>query len=215
MGNTTIDTPEAVTENFRLAKTALGLKRLIIPHQVHGNNVEHVTHDSPDRIPSCDGVMTNEPDIGLMVQHADCQGAVFYDPQNHAVAAVHSGWRGLVSNIYGKCVEAMQAQYGSKPEDLIVGISPSLGPWNSEFVNYRAEFPPEFWEFTYPEKKDHFDLWQIARFLLVDRAGISPMNFTVTGQCTYDNSDDYYSYRRQRGGPNGRNCSIIRLLPRS
>eukprot|EP00741_Cyanophora_paradoxa_P005035 tig00000842_g4877.t1 len=224
------DEPTMLEENYRLLRSALSLGRVVVPQQVHGVGVIHVTEDTPDLPGEADAVMTNVPGIALMVQHADCQAAILYDPRHHAVAAVHSGWRGLVQNIYGETVRRMGEAFGTHPAEIIATISPSLGPYASEFVNYQEEFPREFWEFSLPrleetgrgalhdprarELRQHFNLWEIGRHRLQE-AGVAPERIHVATLCTFTNSDDWYSYRRQRGGPCGRNCTVAQLGDRA
>ncbi|MFQ5729954.1 MAG: hypothetical protein ACE5GN_06305, partial [Waddliaceae bacterium] len=50
--------------------------------------------------------------------------------------------------VQAEAIGFMQAKYGSLPADLLVGISPSLGPQSAEFINYRQEFPEPFWEIS-------------------------------------------------------------------
>ena len=55
-----------------------------------------------------------QKDCGLVIQHADCQAAIFFDPVRKAIANVHCGWRGSVCNIYAKTVEKI-----TLPRDII------------------------------------------------------------------------------------------------
>ena len=139
--------------------------------------------------------MTSHPNLALMIYHADCQASIFYDPTHHAVAAVHAGWKGLVKEIYRKTIQSMKKRYGTKPEDLLVAISPSLGPNASEFVNYLKEFPRSFW--NYQIKPNYFDLWEIAKMQLANN-GIYEKNIQIAGLCTYSNPEDFFSYRRDK-----------------
>ena len=141
-----------------------------------------------------------------MMKHADCQAAIFYDPVHHALANVHSGWRGNVKNIYQTTILKMASVFGTKPQDLLVGISPSLGPQHAEFKNYKVEFPEHFWSFQVcPE---YFDLWAIARHQL-EEAGVLPYHIEIAGICTYANKEDCYSYRRDK--VTGRHATLAML----
>ncbi|MBS0620692.1 MAG: peptidoglycan editing factor PgeF [Verrucomicrobia bacterium] len=188
------DNPEHVEENLSRVRSILNLEKLVTSHQVHGAEIKKV-EDIPKKLPQCDGLMTNEPNLGLMVMHADCQAALFYDPIHQAFAAIHAGWRGNVQNIYQKTVEKMQRAFHSKPEDLLVGISPSLGPDHAEFKNYAEELPEAFWPFQ--TKPAHFDLWEIARSQL-EESGILPHHIEIASICTFAAHDDYFSYRREQ-----------------
>ncbi len=50
----------------------------------------------------------------------------FYDPEHHVAGMAHSGWRGTVAKIGAKFVAYIQKEYGSKPENIIAAIGPSI-----------------------------------------------------------------------------------------
>ncbi len=202
------ESEENVTKNITIALDLLGIPRAFSGQQRHGKEIAEITKaflaKAEEKI--CDVLMTNEPGIGLMIKHADCQAGILYDPKNHAIAAVHAGWRGSVHNIYKQTIEKMTARYGTKPQDLLVGISPSLGPLNAEFRNYRDELPPSFWAFQV--KPLYFDFWQISRWQL-EEAGVLPHHIEIAGICTYACEKDCFSHRRNP--TTGRHATIVAL----
>ncbi len=183
-----------IQENRRRIRHSLGVEHLITADQVHANNVQHVQQPK-EQFPSCDGLFTDQKNWGLLIAHADCQATIFYDPIHHAIANVHAGWRGQVKNIYIETVNKMRHAFHSKPEDLLVGVSPSLGPENSEFIHFRKELPEEFWPFQI--KDTYFNLWAIARHQL-QACGILPHHIQIAEMDTFVNSQDFFSYRRER-----------------
>lgn len=154
-----------------------------------------------------DGMITNRPNLGLLITHADCQAACFYDPINHAIANVHSGWRGSVQNIYKNAVDRMIQTYGTDPKNLIVGITPSLGPHDAEFIHYKKELPKSFWEYQI-KKSNFFDFWQISRMQLTE-SGIPVDQIEIASISTFSNPQDYFSYRLNN--ITGRNATLITL----
>lgn len=188
------DEVSKVEENRRRVKQALDASTSVAIDQVHGNSVKVVT-EADGKMGEADALITKLTDVGLMIMHADCQVAVIYDPIHHCVANVHCGWRGNVKNIYQAAIQRMVDVFGSKPADLLVGISPSLGPNHSEFVNYRIEFPEEFWEFQV--RPEYFDLWAITETQLKE-CGILPHHLEMARICTFSNPQDFFSYRRDR-----------------
>jgi hypothetical protein len=175
---------------FDSLHSALEIPSLFAMNQVHGATIVHVDQTTPP-FPQADGLITEELGMGLMGRHADCQVAIFYDPVQHRLAVVHAGWRGQVAHIYTRCIQKM----GSRPENLLVCISPSLGPTHAEFRNYKMEFPPAFWDFK--EGECHFNLWSIARAELL-AAGVLPCHIEIAERCTYSDPDAYFSYRRDK-----------------
>lgn len=188
------DSEDNVAENRRRILEILGIERLVLGWQVQGLHIEHVTGDM-DRYMECDGLITSKKDLGLLIMHADCQAVILYDPVHRAVANIHAGWRGQFKNFYKKAIGEMVRLYGTKPEDLLVCISPSLGPQSAEFINYKTEVPQEFWD-RFQVKPTYFDLWAIARHQL-QQCGILPHHVEIAQIDTYANSADYFSFRRE------------------
>lgn len=188
------DDPACVQSNIALVKNILGIADIKHVHQTHGIGICQVKHDTPPDCEHYDAMMTDIPQLGLMIKHADCQGAIFYDPIHHAISNVHSGWRGSVQNIYAHTIAAMGRAYGTKPEDLLVCISPSLGPEAAEFIHYRTELPQTFWD--YQVKPNYFDFWAISEMQL-RACGILQHHIEIARICTYCNASDFFSYRRR------------------
>lgn len=202
-GQTQGDLIENVSENKRRALAALEVAECCELWQRHG---KRIVSANPTQKEEGDGLTTDRPGLGLSVLHADCQTAIFYDPVRRAVSNVHCGWRGNVQNIYREAIEAMRSQYGSKPEDLLVGISPSLSPEASEFINFQTELPPHFYPFQV--KPTYFDLWAISRWQLTE-CGVLPHHIEISEICTYSNPQDFFSYRRVKAS--GRHATITCL----
>ena len=76
-----------------------------------------------------DGLVTDVPQLVLTTFYADCVPLFFIEPGTQGDRYLsHSGWRGTVSDIAAaSAVRTMQGQYGSRPEELLVGIGPSIG----------------------------------------------------------------------------------------
>ncbi|SRR5581483_1613461 len=192
LGNSVKEESSSIEENRRRVLEALNISQYAFCRQVHSDSIAIVEKQS-GLIGEGDAMVTQQLDLGLMILHADCQAAIIYDPIHGALANVHSGWRGNVKNIYRATVQKMVKIFGSKPQDLLVGISPSLGPDNAEFKNYRDEFPQAFWEFQV--RPEYFDLWAIARYQL-EECGILSHHIQIAEICTFANPQDYFSYRR-------------------
>ena len=75
-----------------------------------------------------DAMLTDRPHQYLVIQVADCQAVLLYEPVRQVVANVHCGWRGSIQNIIGRTVETMVQQLDCNSGEIIAGIGPSLGP---------------------------------------------------------------------------------------
>ncbi len=207
------DTKAAISENRETVKSILGIDVLLSAHQVHGNYV----YSSPGKeleqdleVNGFDALVTNQEGVGLMIQQADCQAVLLYDPISRTIAAIHCGWRGSVVGIIESTMAVMQSDFGVRPENVQAAVSPSLGPCCSEFINYRKELPKPFRDFQVEDT--YFDFWEISRWQLTT-AGVSEDSISLAKVCT-SCSADYFSYRRARrqgDGITGRNCSVIAL----
>ncbi len=208
LGEGTSDHPDRIKMNREQVRKALGLEKLIFPHQMHGMNVQRITAKNIDKMPHVDALFTTEKNVGLAVTHADCQAAIFYDPVHEAVGIAHAGWRGMAQNLYARVVEAMQRDLGTQPQNLIACISPSLGPDHAEFKNYRQELPQDFWPYQVVGKPLYFDLWAIGQKQLL-AAGLLERNIELSGICTYCNEKEYFSHRRDK--ETGRHATVVAL----
>ena len=203
------DAPEAIARNRRLLCKKLGIleSRLIMPHQVHGTGITQISKTffllseeiRKSALEGIDALITNVKQVCIGVSTADCIPIIIYDRENHAAGVVHSGWRGTVSNIAGHVVASMGIAYHSRPETLQAVIGPGISQKNFEVGD---EVYEAFAEAGYPmdqiaqrEEKWHIDLWTCCR-LQLEAAGVSPENIHVSGICTYDQVEDYFSARR-------------------
>ena len=213
VGFTTGDERQLVEENRQLVADALGCSTCIYLNQIHSDRVL-VLQGARDKhtldaagVQTADAVVTDIPDLALVIQVADCQPVLLVDPVKKVVANIHSGWKGSISNIIGKCVDAMHDTFGSDPGDILAGIGPSLGPCCSEFVNYTQEIPTHLW--PYKNEKNYFDFWRISQDQLTAK-GVAPKNITLAGICTRCSADAFFSYRNNN--TTGRFAAVIKIL---
>ncbi len=199
------DDANLVAENRQRIRRTFSFSALVAAHQVHGDQVAVVKEDPGVDINGVDALVSEVRGIGLMIQQADCQAVLLYDPSRPAVGIAHSGWRGSVANIIGKTVAVMGAEFGSDPAGMLAAVSPSLGPCCGEFVNHRKELPEACQAFQV--RPNHFDFWAISRYQL-EEAGILAERISIAGLCTVCDSR-FFSYRREKN--TGRNASVIGL----
>ena len=201
--------PRSIQRNRDLIATTLfenSSGTIIDGHQVHGADVAIVTSSSPLSTPA-DAMATSLPNIALLIQHADCQAGLLFDPEHRIIAAVHSGWRGSVQNIYKATVDRLKAVWGSCEETLIACISPSLGPCHAEFRNWEDELPSAFIPFRRPG--NYFDFWEISRSQLLS-CGLAPLNIEIASVCTYCHPELFFSYRRTKAHERNATCIAIK-----
>lgn len=206
------DKKEAVEANLKTIRLALKNEipdwhSLHWGDAIHGSKVMNIQKGFPEKIPDADGLMTSTPGLTLTMKNADCQVAFFYDPLNHAIANIHAGWRGSVANIYAKTIQSMQRLFGTQSANLLVCISPSLGPEEFEFIDFQTKLPESFWKFQI--RPNFFDFWAISEFQLKN-AGVLPHHIEIAGLSTFANPKDFFSHRRDK--QTGRHANCLTLL---
>lgn len=211
-------------EAFSTMRDAQLPYHVICGHQVHDIRVAVV--DRPDLtredLEGYDAFITNLKGCAIGVRTADCIPVLLYDPQQEAVAAVHSGWKGTVRRISLHTIQAMTAAFGTDASDLIAVIGPGISRRSFQVGEEVVEmfrgngFPmDEIWQYDGEPVSGsmrgghHIDLIQANRWLL-ETAGVRPENIQSCGICTYED-ERFYSARRE-GAKCGRiiNSVVIR-----
>lgn len=169
-----------------------GLDKLLVLNQNHTKHV--VCYPSTKGYHFADGIMTSEKKVGLLIRHADCQAAFFYDPVKNVIAAVHAGFKGQVQRIYSETIHSLMTHYGSHASDLLVAISPSLGLDHAEFINYQNEFPSHLHKFMFD---GHMDLKVMALDELLGM-GVLEKNIDIDDRCTHCDDELFFSYRKNK-----------------
>ena len=200
------DDPVNVRKNREIFFGALGIPpgRVAIPGQVHGTTVRRAA--GPGDYPETDALISSEPGLFLCVSVADCVPILLFDPFHNAVGAVHAGWRGTASLIVEAAVEAMHAEFGTRPEGLIASIGPSAsGCCYNVGADVASRFPPLF---VREEQGESFvDLKGVNRGQLLN-AGLRPGNVELSPYCTISDTSLFHSYRRD-GVRSGRMMGVI------
>ena len=215
------DDPAAVAENYRRFCGAVGLdeKRVVLSKQVHETTVRVCTADDAgkglwrERGYTADALITNEPNLPLVVFSADCGILLLHDPVTGAVGGVHAGWRGCAGGIVEKAVAAMAAAYGAKPEHILAAIGPCIGSCCFETDSDVADAMRDALGtdaepyLTWRSPKYHVDLAGLNRQWLL-RAGVLPEHIDVCGLCTACRPDLFWSHRKM-GDARGVQAAVI------
>ena len=218
VGSNNGDDCAAVGENHQRMYGAANVRgdRATTTWLVHGTDV--VVVDAPPNgrswLAKADGMITDQPDLPLVMRFADCVPLLMYDTQKPAIGLGHAGWRGTVSGMAAKMVEAMQNAYGSSPADIQVAIGPAISRANyqvgSEVVDEAQKYYGEASGVVWHDPNDgaaYLDLW-LANQLDFQRMGVE--NVKVLRLCTYDNTDEFFSHRAEQG-KTGRFGAVISL----
>jgi YfiH family protein len=176
--------------------------------QVHSDKV--LIADRPGCLGDGDALISNQPGITLSVRTADCLPILMADKHNRAVAAVHAGWRGTLLEIVPKTIQAMEKQFQTRPEDLVIAIGPGIGPCCFEVgPEVAIRFSKLFPERQDLDERTKIDLVETNRRLLGRNDGRMGQ-IAASGLCSYCQADLFHSFRRD-GEVAGRMVSTIRL----
>jgi len=198
------DDPDRVAENRRRFARAAGFSpdAAATAHQVHGAAVAVVIR--PGAAGPADGLCTECPGVVLTIGAADCAVVYLVDTARRAVGLCHAGWRGTAADVVGRTVAAMAEAHGSRPEDLVAAISPSIGPCCYEVdepvIRALRDAAPWADDVLRPGLAGHarLDLAGANRRRLRD-AGVPPGSIHAAGVCTACHAEQLYSHRRDRG----------------
>lgn len=176
-----------------IAAPAPGYKLL---HQIHSATVLEARECGPGV--EGDALITRECGVFVGVKTADCVPLLIADPVQRAVAAVHAGWRGTLSGIAAMAVARMGEAFGSRPEDLVAAIGPSIGVCCFEVgPEVAVEFGDIFPERCDLLQKTKLDLRE-ANLRQLLAAGVPARQIDSDPPCTYCGGAEFYSWRRDR-----------------
>jgi len=217
IGKNSGDISSNIEQNRKLVHQKNNAKHLVFLNQAHTSKIKVLKKKDIGRIENfqkevqgwtADGIITDIKDVCLVIQVADCQAVLLYDHVKKVIANVHSGWKGSIANIIGNCVDKMISEFGCRPENIIAGISPSLGPCCSEFINYKEEIPENLWDYKIHGEK-YFDFWKMSADQLMEK-GVKKECIENMRICTKCNSDIFFSYRQEN--ITGRFACVISLV---
>ena len=204
-----------VRENYARLARAVGFscENIVCSDQTHTTNIRTVTEKDrgkgfikPKDYKDVDGLVTNVPGLVLTTFYADCVPLFLVDPIRRAIGLSHSGWRGTVGKIGKRTVEVMKEQYGTKPEDLIAAIGPSICQDCYEVSEdvidaFRDAFEEQYWkELFYETSGGKYQLnLRRANERIFQEAGLKPEQIVTSSWCTCCNPKLLFSHRATQG----------------
>lgn len=223
------DNSEDVLTNRKKFIQSLGYRvgDIVTPNQVHGEKIFVVAEENrgagsltyDDAIKNTDALITNVPDLPLMLCFADCVPVLFVDTENSAVGIAHAGRKGTMQKISAKTFSAMKENFGTRGKNCLVGIAPSIGVCCYEVGEEirdecKKNFPENFGELIQERDGKIFLDLQTANKIQLVAAGVPEENIDVAGECTCCKSGWYFSYRAAKKNnlpETGRIAALIAL----
>lgn len=176
--------------SFAKAATAIGAKNFATLNQIHGNRTIRVTHPF-DRTEDADGMITDVPNLALIVRAADCQMFVIVAPEQHVIGTLHVGWRGLVAGAIPEFFRALDEHWHITPAETYVVAGPSLCMQCAEFTDPPRELPQLSTRFI---RGRHVDL-RAAADAELHALGIPSAHRERNSDCTCCRSQAYWTWR--------------------
>lgn len=198
--NKQLTTSQAIEPNSSIEQTNIQWL-----NQVHGSDVVEVATVSSEAI-TADASITRQKNIALAIMTADCLPILLSHKEGREVAAIHGGWRPLAANIIEKTLNKMQ----SKPSELVAWLGPCIGDDAFEvgcevkaaFLQLSAVF-----EDAFLKQKNGKYLANLHKIALCQLQILGVTDISALAECTYQQNDKYYSYRKEQ--VTGRMASVI------
>lgn len=218
------DRYENVMKNRKLLteKLAFPLERWVLGEQSHGNKVFKVMSEDSGKgsmsldtaVAAVDGLYTNERDILLVALYADCVPLYFFESEQRMIGIAHAGWKGTVSNIAGRMVEAWKKE-GIDPAKIEVVIGPSISECCYEvdervISEVRKLSIKDNRVFRQHQQGKYMLNLKLLNKLLLMQAGVDETKITQSSWCTSCFSSTFFSHRKERG-QTGRMMAFIGL----
>ena len=193
-----------------LANRALLSKHYNLPSAPVWINQTHskmsVDADSTSSIVNADASYSKKPGTVCGVLTADCLPVFICNKEGTAVGIAHAGWRGLVDGVIESLIESLDCN----GEDLIAHLGPAIsqlsfevgGEVKSQYLSKNKNFKNCF---AYLNNKYYLDLYDAARVVL---KSLGVASISGGDRCSYKESDQYFSYRRD-GKCSGRMAHLI------
>lgn len=206
---TRTDTREHTLANYTLMAEALGVEEdsFVLANQTHTTNIQKVDISDKGRgislspYADIDGLMTNRRGITLVTFFADCIPLYFVDTEHMAIGLAHSGWRGSYGGIGTHMLEQMAKEYGTRSEDVYVGIGIGICKDCYEIGEEVANLFCQKYDFIdrdilsrFSNVKYHLDLCKFNQKLL-EKAGVKKEHISIADICTACNPDIFFSHR--------------------
>jgi YfiH family protein len=211
MGPAVSESPPAIRMERMLEVLSPAIQTIRWGEQIHGRLIASLArgpgHDLEGAVSvgRCDGLMTADTGIGVVVWTADCVPILMVG--DGVVAAIHSGWRGAAHDIVGAAVKRFRAEYGVPASHLEAFLGPSISgpqyPVGPEVIESLARYEIDDAKWRHGHRVD------LRRFLgcRLQDLGLRREAISRIGPCTAS-SPRLASYRRD-GAQAGRQFSLV------
>lgn len=212
-----------VQANRRRVWLDLGIdeSQVVLAEQVHGDKIAVVTKGS-GAVPTAgaDALVTNVPDLLLMLFFADCVPVYLVDPARKVIGLAHAGWHGTAANIAGKTVQALVSEFGCTPSACFAAVGPCIGgdsyEVGPEVADQFRSLPGARASTVVTPRSEISGTYNLnlraVIFAQLLSAGLPAGSIAVCDEDTLRNKRDFFSYRRD--GTTGRMGAFLGIKGR-
>lgn len=178
--------------------------------QVHGASVAMIASSgSSESIAGCDALVTNLPEVLLVIRTADCLPLFVHDPIRGVIGLAHVGWRGLVKRLPQRLLGVVRQHYRAQLDTIRVAIGPCIRACCYEVDDSFRQWAEPFVRETGGRWSCDLVGWATQQLI---ETGVRPTRILDVQRCTSCEASRWYSMRRE-GAATGRLLSFIILQP--
>ncbi|MDC0075758.1 peptidoglycan editing factor PgeF [Candidatus Thioglobus sp.] len=199
------DCQENVLENRKILRDCFDLpSEPVWINQTHSSIC--IDASLTNTIIEADASYTTSVGVVCAIMTADCL-PVFVSKKNGTMVGIaHAGWRGLISGV----IENLISSFNSDGDNLVVHLGPAISKYSFEvgdevmrlFLAKNINFERSF---IIKNKSNYLDLYDAAKVIL---EGLKIKSISGGDRCTFQESNDFFSYRRD-GVNSGRMVHLI------
>jgi polyphenol oxidase len=155
-----------------------------------------------------DASYSSMPGVVCGILTADCLPVFVTNIQGTIVGVAHAGWRGIVGGV----IESLLGSINCKGDELLVHLGPAISKYSYEVgeeVRSRYLSKSESFERSFIKGNGSYylDIYDAAKVVL---EGFGVKSISGGDTCTYNDSENFFSYRRD-GINSGRMAHLIWL----
>jgi YfiH family protein len=188
--------------------------------QIHGNQAVEAIETGV--LKSADASYTAKSGVVCAIMTADCLPLLICSSDGLHVAAIHAGWRGLLTGVIANTIMALEISYNVSSsrgdfrdnfdfrDNLLVWLGPAIGPNRFEVGSeVRDAYLVKSVEFASAFKEQASDKWlaDIYKLARIELAFLGVNNVYGGTHCTFTEQEQFYSYRRDK--QTGRMATLI------
>ena len=199
------DSQDNVLENRKILRD-----RFDLPSEPAWINQTHssicIDASITNTITEADASYTSKAGVVSAIMTADCLPVFVSNKNGTMVGIAHAGWRGLISGV----IENLISSFNSDGDNLVVHLGPAISKNSFEvgdevmrlFLAKNFNFERSF---TIKNNTNYLDLYDAAKVIL---EGFQIKSISGGDRCTFQESNDFFSYRRD-GVNSGRMAHLI------